>query len=49
MNKAEDTILGLKYTIRDLDWVIKEHEKQNKKGKEHIKNMGTMKKKSFRL
>ena len=49
MNKAEARILGLRYTIQDLDWVIKEHEKQNKKGKEHIGNMGTMKKKSFRL
>lgn len=30
MNKTEYRILGLKYTIQDLDWVIKDHKKQNK-------------------
>lgn len=49
MNKAEDRILGLRYTIQDQEWVIKEHEKQNKKGNEHIGNMGYHEKKSFRL
>ena len=55
MIKAENRVLGLKYTIQDLDWVIKDHKKQNKtkqfnkKGKKNIGNMGYHEKKFFRL